>query len=207
MATGKTIEESKDTARIEAFSDGVFAIAVTLLVLDLKVPNLPMNAVSDAELRAELLRQWPAYLGFLSSFATILIIWVNHHNLFRLVRRTDRVFLFVNGLLLLIVTVIPFPTSLLSRYILSDAAPTAAVIYAGTYFLLSITFNLIWYAARNRGLMMLNADSRVLFRGYLLGPLIYGLAMVLAAFFPILSVIMCIAMAVFFAILYYGQEG
>jgi uncharacterized membrane protein len=211
MSQHKEPAQTKDTARIEAFSDGVFAIAVTLLVLDLKVPDLDMDQVTDAELRGRLLRQWPAYLGFLSSFGTILIIWVNHHNLFNLIRRTDRAFLFINGFLLLLVTFIPFPTALLSRFILSDAAPTAAFVYAFTYFLLAIAFNLLWYAARDRKLMVQNADTRVhfrgIFRGYLLGPFIYGLATVLALFMPLFSVILCLVMAVFFAVLYYGQEG
>lgn len=199
--------ETKDTGRLEAFSDGVFAIAVTLLVLDLKVPDLDPEVVTNVELRNRLLRQWPAYLGFLSSFATILIIWVNHHSLFRLVRRSNRMFLFTNGLLLLIVTFIPFPTSLLSRYVLSDAAPTVACIYAGTYFLLAIAFNVLWYSARAHGLIANNADTRIhfrgVFRGYLLGPLLYGGATVLALFFPLWSIAICIGMAAFFAILYY----
>ena len=126
--------ESSNTVRLEAFSDGVFAIAVTLLVLDLKVPDLDADTVTNPQLRERLLRQRPAYLGFLSSFLTILIIWVNHHYLFKLIHRSDRGFMFLNGLLLLLVTFIPFPTSLLSRYILSDAAPTVAFILRNLFF-------------------------------------------------------------------------
>ncbi len=201
--------QPKETARIEAFSDGVFAIAVTLLVLDLKVPDLDMDHVTDPELRGRLLHQWPAYLGFLSSFATILIIWVNHHNLFNLIRRTDRGFLFINGFLLLLVTFIPFPTALVSRFILSDAAPTAAFIYSFTYFLLAIAFNLLWYSARARGLLTQNANTQIhfrgIFRGYLLGPIVYGLATILGLYMPLLSVGLCLVMAVFFAVLYYER--
>lgn len=199
--------DSSNTARLEAFSDGVFAIAVTLLVLDLKVPNLNADTVTDPQLRTSLLRQWPAYLGFLGSFLTILIIWVNHHYLFKLIHRTDRAFVFLNGLLLLLVTFIPFPTSLLSRYILSEAAPTVAFIYSGTYLLLSVAFNLLWYAALRRGLVNESGTKRVNFsgirRGYLIGPLLYGGATVLALFFPIISVVVCIALALYFALLYY----
>ncbi|GAB3643245.1 TMEM175 family protein [Spirosoma arcticum] len=199
--------ESSNTARLEAFSDGVFAIAVTLLVLDLKVPNLNADTVTDPQLRQQLLSQWPAYLGFLSSFLTILIIWVNHHYLFKLIHRTDRAFMFVNGLLLLLVTFIPFPTSLLSRYVLSDAAPTVAFVYSGTYLLLAVAFNLLWYSALRRGLVNGSGAKRVNYsgirRGYLLGPLLYGGAAVVALFFPIWSIVICLAMAVFFAIFYY----
>src|SRR5215813_3568997 len=99
---------SSETSRIEAFSDGVFAIAITLLVLDLKVPPDPSGIHRLAEL---LLSEWPAYLAFLTSFATILIMWINHHRIFTLVGRSDDRLLFYNGLLLLGVTVVPFPTS------------------------------------------------------------------------------------------------
>ncbi len=199
--------ESANTARLEAFSDGVFAIAVTLLVLDLKVPDLDVDAVTNGQLRDRLLRQWPAYVGFLSSFLTILINWVNHHYLFKLIHRADRSFMFLNGLLLLLVTFIPFPTSLLSRYVLSNAAPTVAFIYSGTYVLLAVAFNSLWYSALRRGLVAQERAQRINFsgiqKGYLIGPLLYGLAAVLALWFPVLSVVVCIALAIYFAVLYY----
>lgn len=199
--------EPSNTGRLEAFSDGVFAIAVTLLVLDLKVPDIDADLVTDLQLRGRLFRQWPAYLGFLSSFLTILIIWVNHHYLFKLIHRTDRAFMFLNGLLLLLVTFIPFPTSLLSRYILSAAAPTVAFVYSGTYLLLAVAFNLLWYSALRRGLITEPGTKRVNFsgirRGYLIGPFLYGMATVLALYFPILSVVVCIGLALYFAVLYY----
>ena len=201
--------ETKDTTRLEAFSDGVFAIAVTLLVLDLKVPDLELDTVTDPQLRERLLRQWPAYAGFLSSFLTILIIWVNHHYLFKLIHRADRTFMFTNGLLLLIVTFIPFPTSLLSKYILTPAAPTAAFIYASTYFALSIAFNLIWYSATRRGFLTNAANNQANFggiqRGYFIGPALYGVAAVLSLFFPLVSVAVCLGLAIYFSILYYER--
>ena len=102
-----------ETARIEAFSDGVFAIAITLLVLDLKVPR---GLAEGRTLADALLAQWPAYLAFASSFMTILIMWVNHHRIFTLVGQSDERLLFYNGLLLMGVTVVPFPTSLVAEY-------------------------------------------------------------------------------------------
>jgi hypothetical protein len=87
------VTEQKETGRVEAFSDGVFAIAITLLVLDLKFPG---NG-EHGDLPAELSRQWPAFVAFLNSFVTILIIWMNHHNLFNNIRRTNNVFMLVNG--------------------------------------------------------------------------------------------------------------
>src|SRR3954466_11846030 len=108
-----TRQDEKETGRVEAFSDGVFAIAITLLVLDLKVPP---DAGSNAELWAALVGQWPIYFAFLSSFLVILIMWINHHRLFTHIRRTDNVLMMLNGLLLLGITVVPFPTRLLAEY-------------------------------------------------------------------------------------------
>src|SRR3954464_1739339 len=102
--------EMIETGRTVSFSDGGLVLAVTLLVLELKVPQLAEEAGS-AELWAALLSRWPSYAAYLVSFMTILIVWVNHHRLFNIINRSDSRFLFVNGLLLLVVTTIPFPTA------------------------------------------------------------------------------------------------
>ena len=109
-----TAEDAKETGRVEAFSDGVFAIAITLLVLELKVPHVGDGG--NGRLAAALLAQWPSYLAFVTSFATILIMWVSHHHMFTFVRRADARFLYANGLLLFVVTVVPFPTALVAEY-------------------------------------------------------------------------------------------
>ena len=153
---GAPVEE-KETGRIEAFSDGVFAIAVTLLVLELKVPSLPGGGAGNA-LAAALLRQWPSYLAFVTSFFTILIMWANHHAIFNLVRRSDAEFLFANGFLLLLVTVVPFPTALLAQYLEKPGAPVAAAVYAGTFVLAGLAYNVLWRSAI-RGRRLLRAAS------------------------------------------------
>src|SRR2546428_9756951 len=104
-------------ARLEAFSDGVFAIAATLLVLELRVPR------GSADLTQALLAEWPAYAAYLGSFMTTGIIWVNHHTLLEHIRRVDRPFLYLNLLLLIWVAIVPFPTSVVDEYILSERAP------------------------------------------------------------------------------------
>src|SRR5438270_13814781 len=101
---------SSETSRIEAFSDGVFAIAITLLILDVHVPT-----ISQGPLGAALRRQWPTYIAYLISFAFIGIMWVNHHRLFNHIRRSDNGLMFLNLLLLLGVSAVPFPTALLAR--------------------------------------------------------------------------------------------
>src|SRR5205814_4978093 len=109
------------TSRLEAFSDGVFAIAATLLVLELRVP------ADTTDLVRALLGLWPAYLAYLISFLTIGIIWVNHHTLLEHCRRVDRTFLYLNLLLLMAVGIVPFPTSLVDQYFLSELVATPAL--------------------------------------------------------------------------------
>ncbi|MFO1534583.1 MAG: TMEM175 family protein [Thermoplasmatota archaeon] len=124
--------EGKETARLEAFSDGVFAIAITLLVLELRVP--------DGDLLRGLLHEWPSFLSFSLSFVTILIMWTNHHaNLSHVVRADGRL-LFANGFLLMLVTFLPFPTAVLAEHLADGDANVAATFYAGTFVLI----NLVW---------------------------------------------------------------
>jgi uncharacterized membrane protein len=134
------------TARLEAFSDGVFAIAITLLVLDLDVPA-PGN-LNGQSLRQALAHQWPSYFAYLVSFLVIGIIWINHHALCTLARRVERRTLFANLLLLLTVSVIPFPTRLLATYLTarSSDAHTAAAIYAATMLAMGFAFSLLYLA-------------------------------------------------------------
>ena len=134
------------TARLEAFSDGVFAIAITLLVLDLNVPapaGLRGQSLSHA-----LAHQWPAYLAYLVSFFVIGIIWINHHAMCALARRVDRRTLFANLFLLLTVSVIPFPTRLLATYLTArdSDAHTAAATYAATMLMMGLAFSLLFLA-------------------------------------------------------------
>ncbi len=113
----------KETGRLEAFSDGVFAIAMTLLVLELKVPHAAAGGeLSAASLARNLLREWPGYLALVTSFFTVLIMWVHHHILFKLVGRPDAKLLFANGFLLLMVSMVPFPTAVVAEYLATPAA-------------------------------------------------------------------------------------
>ncbi|HEU5268421.1 MAG TPA: TMEM175 family protein, partial [Jatrophihabitans sp.] len=133
------------TGRLEAFSDGVFAIAITLLVLDLAVP--PRDELAGRSLLHALGAGWPSYFAYLVSFAVIGIIWVNHHMLCGLVRQADRLVLFANLFLLLTVSVIPFPTRLLAEYLTATGdSHVAAAIYSATMLAMSIAFTLLFLA-------------------------------------------------------------
>ncbi len=142
--------EERETDRLEAFSDGVFAFAITLLVLGLKDPT----SGSSVSLFQGLLGEWPTFFAFVTSFTTILIMWMNHHNMFSYIRRVDREFMLLNGTLLLFVTLTPFTTLLVASHILSSDANTAAVVYSGEFFLLAIAWNRLWRYASGQGKLL-----------------------------------------------------
>jgi uncharacterized membrane protein len=131
------------TRRLEAFSDAVFAIAITLLALTLQVPVL--NPVTPEALAADLAAKWPTYLSFLLSFVTLLIAWVYHHRLLEAAKHAGTGLFYTNGILLLVVATVPFPTALLGAYLTTPAASVVAAIYAGYIGVLNFTYNLLWW--------------------------------------------------------------
>jgi uncharacterized membrane protein len=189
-----------ETARVEAFSDGVFAIAITLLVLDLKVPRelVPEHSLADV-----LLQQWPTYLAFFTSFMTILIMWVNHHRIFTLIGRSDDRLLFYNGLLLLGVTIVPFPTSLVAEYLRHDGQRTATIVYTATFVVTGIFFNLLWRtAATGDRLLHPHADPAAVQRiwaSFRYGPVWYVVAFALAFVSVTASLVLSLALALYYA--------
>jgi len=193
--------DEKETGRIEAFSDGVFAIAITLLVLELKVPHLSEGGAREAgSLGRALLAQWPSYVALITSFFTILVIWANHHRIFELVRKVSAPFLYANGLLLLVVTVVPFPTALLAEYFERPGATVAAAVYAGTFVLCGVAFQLLWRTAiaGRRLLKSGYSEERIqeIHRRYWLGVPGY-LAATLGAFVsPFVTVAICVALLI-----------
>ncbi|MFY9552684.1 MAG: TMEM175 family protein [Thermoanaerobaculia bacterium] len=198
-----TPAEEKETGRIEAFSDGVFAIAITLLILEIKVPHLPDGGAGRSLARA-LVAEWPSYLAFVLSFSTILIMWANHHAMFRLVHKVDVPFLYANGFLLLLVTFVPYPTAVLAEYLELPGAPIAGAFYAGTYVVIGIAFNVLWAAAsRGRRLLKPGVSEetvRAFSRSYRLGPPLY-LAATAAAFVNVfVTVAICVALATFWIV-------
>ncbi len=195
--------EEKQTGRLEAFSDGVFAIAVTLLVLELRAP-LPGTLHEGESLLHALGQEWPSFLAFVTSFATVLIVWINHHNLFQMIRRNDHTFMLINGFFLLIVTFIPFPTNVLAEYIREPDARTASVFYAGSFLVLAIAFNVVWrYASHNGRLLARDADARLVSlinKQFRMGPLTYLLGVVAALINGIAGFVLVTILAAYWAL-------
>ncbi|MEP6994611.1 MAG: TMEM175 family protein, partial [Acidobacteriota bacterium] len=172
----------------------------TLLVLELKVPHLPEKAAGSA-LAAALVNQWPSYLALITSFFAILIMWANHHMMFGLIRRVSAPFLYANGLLLLVVTIVPFPTALLAHYFEKPGASVAAAVYGGTFVLGSVAYNLVWHTAI-AGRRLLRSDVseqriEALTKSYRLGVPLYLVATVGAFVSVYITVGICTALWVF----------
>jgi uncharacterized membrane protein len=143
-------ETGRDRDRIVNLSDGIFAIAITLLVLDIKVPNIPEDLVTS-ELPATMISLWPNYLGYFLSFVSIAVFWTIHHSIFRPIRAYDRNLLYLNFLFLMLVAFVPFPTALLGEYG-NHQLPVA--IYAATLAVGRLLLTAIhWYSTRNERLL------------------------------------------------------
>jgi uncharacterized membrane protein len=204
-----TSEVEKETGRIEAFSDGVFAIAATLLILNIQPPTLQNgDPLPDAgALLDALFHEWPRYLAYLMGFSTIVIMWINHHGLFRLVRRSTHGLLVWNSLLLLVISVVPFPTALVAEYMSpldSDRARLALGIYSGWLIIISFCYNgLWWYMSAHNRLINRDADPRevrAVTQSYFFGPILYALALLFAIWSAPLSLATNLLLAFFFAL-------
>jgi TMEM175 potassium channel family protein len=193
-----------ETGRLETFADGVFAIAATLLILNVQaVPT--EDCVGDA-LSCQILHAWPSYVAYAVSFLTIGIIWVNHHNVMRQIARADRTFLMITVLFLMVVAFIPFPTQLVAEHISGafDDAQAATVTYGITLTLTAVLFNAVWfYAARRNRLLHADADPRVvrgISRTFLWGPWTYIVLTIVAAISPDLGAVGFALFALFWVI-------
>ena len=188
--------------RVEAFSDGVIAIAITLLVLDIHVPE-PGPGASLAHRLAE---QWPSYAAYVVSFLTIGIIWINHSAMLRRMARIDHSILFLNILLLMTVAALPFSTALIAAYLkASSGEKLAAAIYGGSFLLMAIAFFTMQQHLLRRRVHLLHDHltpevRRAVLRRNAAGLAPYAIATAAAAITPYLTLGICAVVAVFYAL-------
>jgi uncharacterized membrane protein len=190
------MDERIGLARLEAFSDGVFAIAITLLILGIRVP-------AGRDLGQGLLDIWPSYLAYATSFLTIGIIWINHHSIFEKTESADRMLLLLNTLLLMVVAFIPFPTRLVAEHIReSRDERVAALTYGFTFIVLAICFQALWrwIAIRRRLIKPDVPQTRVddITRSFNPGIFMYTTSTALAFISPLTSVALFLAIAAFY---------
>jgi TMEM175 potassium channel family protein len=187
-------------SRTEAFSDGVFAIAITLLIIEVRPPHSEAGGLAG-----DLANLWPKYAAYVVSFVIIGIIWVNHHQIFERITAVDRPLLFLNLLLLLTVAFLPFPTALLGDYIRQgDNAHVAAAVYGSNMTLIGLSFIAIWtYLARVPSLLAPEFGTEGALRARraaMIGPVLYGLSIPLAFVNAVACLIIYAALALYFAI-------
>lgn len=189
--------EEFGTTRFETFSDGIFAIAATLLVLEIGV-----SANSGAHLGRALVDLWPSYLAYATSFLTIGIIWVNHHECVSCMDRVDRTMLFINIVFLMVVSFIPFPTKLVADHLQGPGEHAAVYAYDLTLALMALLYNVWWrYARAGRRLIAANVpDSRLdaISRAFNPGVPLYVLVLLIAIVSPLTSVVLTLVLAAFY---------
>ena len=196
-----TTGHSAETGRVEAFSDGVFAIAITLLILEIAVP-----ASREGRLASDLVHLWPSYVAYASSFFTVGIMWMNHHYIFGLIRSVNRPLLLINLALLALISFIPFPTAVLAEYLEDGPGAnlsTAVAFYGGALLLLTFVFAGFWaYVGTRPALTKDDASARyAMLRslGYCaIAALGYGAGIALAYVVPTVSLALYILVAVMF---------
>jgi uncharacterized membrane protein len=185
-------------SRLEAFSDGVFAVAITLLVLEINVPG-------GEHLWHQLKEEWPSFASFFISFWVIGIIWVNHHGVIDHLKRANRTLLYLNLLVLMSVVLIPFSTALMAEHLKSGADEhVAAAVYAGAFVLMAVTFGSMWeYITRHReklGVELSDEEVRSRTRSFHLGIPFYVVALAVAFISPAVVLVIIGAMALYYMV-------
>ena len=184
------------TARLEAFSDGIFAIAATLLILNVTLSG-------EGTVAHQLVRAWPSYAAYAISFATLGIVWVNHHTVFTQIDKVDRTFLFINVMFLMVVAFTPFPTRVLADN-LREHSKAAAFFYGLTYTAMAVCYGALWfYAAHGRRLIAPTADQRLvsgISRSFRPGTVIYGVATLSSLLSAVLAVVLYALIALFYVV-------
>ena len=194
-----------ETTRLETFSDGVFAIAATLLILEIRLSG-------RGTVTHQLLHAWPSYVAYAISFLTIGIIWVNHHTVLRQISQVDRTFLFLNVSFLMIVAFSPFPTRVVAEH-LREGSKAAAFAYGLTFTAMAAFYGALWfYAAIGRRLIAPDADQRVISgisRSFAPGTLMYGAAAASSFISAHLAVALYAAIALFYVLesSVFGRSG
>jgi len=187
---------SRDTVRLVAFSDGVFAITITLLVLEIRPPTDEENLLHG------LLELWPSYLAYAVTFLFIGQVWVNHHVMFDQIRAADRLVLLLNTLVLMVVAFLPFATSVLADALRSgDGEQTAVVFYGIAFAVTALTFNAVWHYARRRRLLSKALDpagATAIGRRFQLALAWLATGAMLGALLPVVGVAVIVAFNAFY---------
>ena len=193
----------KNTARLEAFSDGVFGVAITLLAIEIGIGEY--EGATNENLWQKIIDKWPEYFTYFNSFATVLLIWMGHHKIINQLRSANRTILLLNGLVLLLVVLFPFPTKTVGTFIGTSAVNTAVAFYTWFTGLIVLSMVLLNAGIVINKKMLLNADKSVpwiknMMKGQLAGLSVYAIATIIAFYYPAVALLLTFAMWVFWAI-------
>ncbi|MFS8082464.1 MAG: TMEM175 family protein [Ginsengibacter sp.] len=195
--------KEKETARLEAFSDGIFSVAITLLALEIGIKEY--EGATNGNLWQRILDNWPEYFTFFNSFATVLLIWMGHHKIFNRVWKTNRAIILLNGLLLLFVALFPFPTKTVGAFIGTGAVNTAVAFYAGFTGLIVVCMLFLNLSIiKNPNLLIKKETSLPWFKNQvkqqLIAIAVYGVAAIVAFYSAAIALGLTFLMWVFWAI-------
>jgi uncharacterized membrane protein len=192
----------KKTGRLEAFSDGIFGVAITLLAIEIGIKEY--GGATNANLWEKIKENWPEYFTYFNSFATVLLIWMGHHNIFNKIYRSNRTIVLLNGLVLMFVVLFPFPTRTVGNFIGTEAVNTAVAFYAGFTGIIVLCMLLLNLAIIRNYQILINPDKslpwlKVQVKQQLMAILIYAVAAIVAFYAPAIALIITFLMWVFWA--------
>ncbi len=201
----------KDTNRIEAFSDGIFGVAITLLALEIGISEKGAHeSITNQVFWQELIALWPKFFAYFNSFAAVLLMWMSHHKIFKLLNSTNTYVILANGLLLLIVALVPFPTKTVGEFIHTGAGAASIIFYTSYSVLISLSFCLLSLCIIKGGDRVASPENAVIIKklqkGMFMGLLMNSAIFLMAFFAPYVALILNFCMWIFWAVLSHAAE-
>lgn len=199
----------KNTARLEAFSDGIFGVAITLLAIEIGIQEY--DGANNINLWERILEKWPEYFTYFNSFATVLLMWMGHNKIFEKIKKSNHWIILLNGLMLLLVVLFPFPTKLVGSFIGTAAQETAVAFYSGFTGFITLSMLLLNLVLINKKSLLISPEKDIpwlknMIKGQVLGFIVYEAAAVLALYYSIAALIVTFLMWVFWAVATMDKE-
>ncbi|MEO7485474.1 MAG: TMEM175 family protein [Ferruginibacter sp.] len=193
----------KQTGRLEAFSDGIFGVAITLLAIEIGIKEY--DGANNANLWEKILERWPEYFSYFNSFATVLLIWMGHNKIFRQLRAANHTIILMNGLVLLLVVLFPYPTKTVGTFIGTPAENTAVAFYAAFTGSITLTMLLLNLCIMQNKKLFLNPGKSIpwlkgMIKGQVIGVFAYGVTTMIAFYFSKVALLLTFLMWVFWAV-------
>ncbi|WP_379966243.1 TMEM175 family protein [Epilithonimonas sp. UC225_85] len=194
----------KNTARLEAFSDGIFGVAITLLALEIGIQEY--QGANNLNLLERIIEKWPEYFTYFNSFATVLLIWMGHNKIFEQLKKSNHWLIFLNGFVLLLVVLFPFPTKVVGSFIGTAAQETAVAFYAGFTGFITLSMLLLNLVIVNNKSLLISPEKSIpwlknMIKGQVLGFIVYEATAVLAFYYSAIALIITFLMWILWAVI------